>query len=261
MNIDINFSGVNYRFGQFELQPRERRLLLNGCDTNLGSKALDLLILLVTHASSLLTKEEIFSRLWPDVVVEENNLHVQISQLRKALGQQMITTVSGKGYRFVHSVSTIFPSKCAPIETQVATGLKILLVDDHSLIRDALRSVVSELVDSSLLLEAGGVMSAAELLRQHPDVDLVLLDLELPDGCGVNFLKEVRHRYPQISVVIISARHSRENISYSLEQGVQGFIPKATSRTVMMNALKLIFSGGVYIPAELLAGQARACAG
>jgi DNA-binding response OmpR family regulator len=256
MNIELNFTRVNYRFNQFELQPGERRLLHNGCDIRLGARAFDLLIMLVSRAGTLLTKEEIFSHLWPEVVVEENNLHVHISQLRKILGRRMIATVSGKGYRFVQVVSPMeaLALACAPIETNVASGLKILLVDDHSLIRDALRSLVNELVDESQLLEADGIVSAVELLHRHEDIDLIMLDLQLQDGCGVSFLKEVRRSYPQISVVIISAMHSRDNIASSLRQGIQGFIPKTTPRNVMMNALKLIFSGGVYIPAEMLAG-------
>lgn len=254
MNLEANFMRVNYRFNQFELQPRERRLLHNGRDIGLGARALDLLIMLVTHAGQLLTKEEIFSSLWPEVVVEENNLHVQISQLRKILGQQMIATVSGKGYRFVQDVSIAATDNvCAPIETNVTTGLKILVVDDHYLIRDALRSLVGEVVDNSTLLEADGIASARQLMCMHKDIDLVMLDLHLPDGCGNSFLKDIRRSYPQISVVIISAEHSRASIAESLNQGVQGFIPKTTSHNVMMNALKLIFSGGVYIPCEILA--------
>jgi non-specific serine/threonine protein kinase len=89
-----------YRFGRFELQPDERRLLADGVPVHLGSHAFDLLLGLVERAGHLITKEELLARVWPRVIVEENSLQVQISALRKVVGAKAITTVSGQGYRF-----------------------------------------------------------------------------------------------------------------------------------------------------------------
>jgi DNA-binding winged helix-turn-helix (wHTH) protein len=100
----VNINDFIYTFGDFELLPREKRLIRQGQDLALGSRAFDLLTLLVHHSGKLVTKEYLFATLWPKVVVEENNLHVQISVLRKLLGNDLILTLSGKGYRFIPPV-------------------------------------------------------------------------------------------------------------------------------------------------------------
>jgi hypothetical protein len=83
----------SYRFGTFELQPGEHRLLANGEPVALGPRAFDLLVALVERAGQLVTKETLFEKVWPKLIVEENNLQVQISALRKILGQEAITTI------------------------------------------------------------------------------------------------------------------------------------------------------------------------
>jgi non-specific serine/threonine protein kinase len=89
-----------YRFGSFELQPTERRLLADGRPAALGPRAFDVLVTLIERAGNLVTKDQLLQRVWPNLVVEENNLQVQVSALRKILGQDAIATVPGRGYRF-----------------------------------------------------------------------------------------------------------------------------------------------------------------
>ena len=88
------------RFGRFELQPEERRLLADGQPVALGARAFDLLAVLVERAGRLVAKNELITRVWPGLVVEENNLQVQVSTLRKLLGQDALATIPGRGYRF-----------------------------------------------------------------------------------------------------------------------------------------------------------------
>src|SRR6266567_5719114 len=88
-----------YRFGPFELQPDQRRLLKDGATIVLRPRAFDLLAALVERAGHLVTKDELLDQVWPKVVVEEAALHVQVSALRKVLGADAITTVAGRGYR------------------------------------------------------------------------------------------------------------------------------------------------------------------
>jgi len=251
MNTFFEFKSTIFRFGSFELQPQEQRLITHGGEIILGARALDLLLMLIKNAGKLVTKEQIFATLWPNVVVEENNLHVQISMLRKILGANAIATVSGKGYRFMADVTEVISE---PVTKKITAGVKFLLIDDHALIRDALRGVMNELVSDGQLLEAGSVHAARELIRKNADIELITLDLYLPDACGFELLKEIRELHPQIPVVVISAQTEPKNVLAALNEGVQGFIPKTTTRSVMMQAFKLIFSGGVYIPAEVLAG-------
>src|SRR5262249_48822261 len=131
-------------------------------------------------------------------------------------------------------------------------GMKILLVDDHALIRDALRGVLKELIGDPVVLEASDCRQAMRLIEAHPDLHLILLDLNLPDRDGFAMLVDLRKRYAAISVVVLSAFRDRESVTRALDLGALGFIPKSAPRNVMVNALRLVFAGGVYIPPEAL---------
>jgi predicted ATPase len=95
----------HYWFGPFELRPDQRRLLKNGTTISLRPRAFDLLAALVGRAGHLVTKDELLDRVWPQMVVEEAALHVQVSALRKVVGTDAITTVSGRGYQFTLPVT------------------------------------------------------------------------------------------------------------------------------------------------------------
>ena len=107
-------ASVRYRFAHFELQPGERRLLAGGEPVHLGPHAFDLLLAFVERSGSLVTKDELLSRVWPRVIVEENTLQVHISSLRKVLGRDAIDTVPGRGYRFALEVATDAPAAQTP---------------------------------------------------------------------------------------------------------------------------------------------------
>jgi len=131
--------------------------------------------------------------------------------------------------------------------------MKILLVDDHALIRDALRGVLKELAHDATVVEASDCRQAMRLIDEHPDLHLILLDLNLPDRDGFAVLADLRKRYATISVVVLSAFQDRDNVLRALDLGALGFIPKSSAREVMVNALRLVMSGGTYIPPEALA--------
>jgi DNA-binding NarL/FixJ family response regulator len=135
--------------------------------------------------------------------------------------------------------------------------MKVLLVDDHVLIRDALRGVLKELADDATVLEASDSRQAMRLIEAHPDLHLILLDLNLPDRDGFAVLADLRRRYATISLVVLSAFHDRDNVLRALDLGALGFIPKSAPRDVMVNALRLVIGGGISIPPEAL-GRAEA---
>jgi DNA-binding NarL/FixJ family response regulator len=130
--------------------------------------------------------------------------------------------------------------------------MKFLVVDDHVLIREAMRGVIIELQRDAVVLEAGTCGQAMSLIQQNADVALVLLDLKLPDGDGFAMLAELRERHPAISVVMLSAFNDRDNVVKALDGGALGFIPKTGSRELLLSALRLILAGGIYIPPEIL---------
>jgi predicted ATPase/DNA-binding winged helix-turn-helix (wHTH) protein len=94
------------KYGRFEIRPALRQVWVEGAVLPLGARAFDLLMLLVEHRERVVSKDEIFRRVWPGLVVEENNLSVQISALRRALGADAITTITGRGYRFTAPPAT-----------------------------------------------------------------------------------------------------------------------------------------------------------
>src|SRR5262249_41623396 len=123
---------------------------------------------------------------------------------------------------------------CYPTDLDVSSGcpkeiprMKILLIDDHVLIRDALRGVLKELQDDATILEAADCRQAMRLIEANPDLHLVLLDLNLPDRDGFAFLADLRRRYAAISLVVLSAFHERDNVLKVLDLGALGFIPKS----------------------------------
>jgi len=91
---------VPRRFGRFELRPSERVLLADGAPVTLGARAFDLLVAFANRPGTLITKDELLATVWAGLVVEENNLQVQVSSLRKILGQSALATIPGRGYRF-----------------------------------------------------------------------------------------------------------------------------------------------------------------
>jgi DNA-binding winged helix-turn-helix (wHTH) protein len=95
-------------FGRFRVLLRQRQLVADGAPVELGTRAFDLLLVLLEADGSLVTKEELLSRVWPGIVVSEENLKVQVSALRKALGadRDVIRTEFGRGYRFTAVLCT-----------------------------------------------------------------------------------------------------------------------------------------------------------
>src|SRR5215470_10580015 len=157
------------------------------------------------------------------------------------------------------SVSSLDPSQQeiarSPAERQAS--MKILVVDEHFLIRDALCAMIKQLKNDATVLEAADGRQTMLLVSGHRDIGLVLLELDLPDRDGMSVLRELRERHPAISVVVLSARQERATVAKALGLGAHGFIPKSGQREVMSSALNLVFAGGVYIPPEFLLREER----
>src|ERR1043166_1552700 len=126
--------------------------------------------------------------------------------------------------------------------------MRILVVDDHVLIRDALRGVLGELRPDAVILEAADGEAAMQLVADFADLELILLDLGLPDRDGFMMLQELREQYPTLAGVVLSALKDRSSVTRALALGAAGFIPKSASRAVMLGALQLVFAGGIYVP-------------
>jgi DNA-binding NarL/FixJ family response regulator len=133
--------------------------------------------------------------------------------------------------------------------------VKILVVDDHPLILEALHHVLKQLDEVVKVHEAGSADGARDLLSQHGDADLMLLDLNLPGANGFELLTELRAAYPMIPVVVLSGSEASEDVLQAIDAGAMGFIPKSSSNDVMLHALRIVLSGTPFIPREALGGQ------
>ncbi len=137
--------------------------------------------------------------------------------------------------------------------------MKLLVCDDHPLFREGLVGVLRELAPDAELIEAGSAEEATEHVREHDDLDLVLLDIELPGASGLETLGTWRSEFPTVPVAIVSASERPSDVRSALEAGASGFIPKSSSGALLRTALQLIFAGGVYVPPQALdaSGQLR----
>src|SRR5687767_12420871 len=106
--------------------------------------------------------------------------------------------------------------------------MKVLIVDDHPLIREALTRVLTSIAPEAVVLEAVEPRLALDLIEREPDLDLVLLDLALPGMHGMTALQSMREKHPAISVVVVSASADRESVQQALDHGAMGFIPKSS---------------------------------
>jgi DNA-binding NarL/FixJ family response regulator len=135
--------------------------------------------------------------------------------------------------------------------------LQVLLADDHVLFRDGMRYVLQQLSEQVYIICAGDF---AETLRQaeaHPEIDLALIDLNMPGSDGVASIRIFHHRFPGIPLVVVSGSEQRADMECVMEYGAMGFISKMSSGKMMVNALRIVLDGGIYFPPQL---REHACA-
>jgi len=130
--------------------------------------------------------------------------------------------------------------------------MKVLLIDDHELFVDGMNLVLTRLASDLQIFNACSYEDALPLINKHSDLDLVLLDLGLPGICDSDALKSVRSELPATPVVVLSSNDDGAKVQEILNLGAQGYIPKSTKSEVLIRSLKLVLSGGIYIPAEIL---------
>lgn len=128
--------------------------------------------------------------------------------------------------------------------------MKILVVDDHPLIQEALRHVLTSLDPAVEFHQAEDASEAHAALSREPDTDLILLDLALPGCDGFELLGELRLEWPNIPLLVLSATHDRDTVEHALDLGAMGFIPKTANTRMLLQALQLVLEGGVYVPGE-----------
>jgi DNA-binding NarL/FixJ family response regulator len=128
---------------------------------------------------------------------------------------------------------------------------KILIIDDHFLIREALRGVLLELNRDAIIIEASDSGQAIRLISEQRDISTILLDLNLPDRNGFSVLNKLLEHHPAAAVMVLSDQYDRETVLRALDLGAAGFIAKSEQRQTILSALKVVFAGGIHVPREI----------
>jgi DNA-binding NarL/FixJ family response regulator len=136
--------------------------------------------------------------------------------------------------------------------------LKILVVDDHALVREGLRQVLKGLDSDVDVLEAGSCSRAFELAGQHADLDLVLLDYHLPDMNGLEALDVFACQHPELPIIVLSGSVNPRVMRQVLSKGAAAFLTKSGMSDELLSVTRLVLAGDVYVPPELMAASAGA---
>lgn len=136
--------------------------------------------------------------------------------------------------------------------------LRILLADDHAMVRDGIKNYIQVVEPGTSIIEAESFDEAAEILTSDGDIDLIILDLNMPGMNRLEGLDRLRTAYPETPVVILSGSIERADIVDALDHGAAGYFPKTMGGRSLTNALRLVLSGERYVPSVLLTPE---CAG
>jgi DNA-binding response OmpR family regulator len=230
-----------YVFGRFELRLSGRQLRVDGQSVALGSRAFDLLVALVERRDRVVTKGELLNLVWPGVVVEENNLQVQVSALRKLLGAQVIATVPGRGYRFTAPADAA-PATAAglPAAAEAAAlgppgtprRARLLVVDDNKVNRLLLTRTLE--LQGHQVTSVDNGRHALEALRREP-FDLLLLDLEMPELDGFGLLEHLA-RDPELRdlpAIVTSSLEGVAKVARCIELGAEDYLHKPVNPVLL----------------------------
>lgn len=131
--------------------------------------------------------------------------------------------------------------------------MKIMVVDDHALFRQGMSMMLGELYPGSSIIEAATSDEALEAAESNPDTCLVLLDLKLESGSGLDVLERLVTMLPNAPVAVVSASEDSRDISMSYKSGAKGYIVKSSTSDTLRHALPLILSGETFIPSSAMA--------
>lgn len=130
--------------------------------------------------------------------------------------------------------------------------MKILIADDHALFRAGVRHAIGQLSGEVEPIEAENCAEALAAVERHTDIALVLLDLHMPGRNGFVALETLSRQDPTLPIVVVSASDDRSDMRRALDSGAMGYIPKSVPTAVLLNALRLVLSGGIYVPPEMI---------
>ena len=130
-------------------------------------------------------------------------------------------------------------------------GLTALIADDHELFRDGLKLLLLEALGAEDVIEAETLDEAIERVEDGRAIDLILVDLRMPGMAGVESLTALIDGFPDSKIVVVSGWEERADILAALEVGVHGYIPKSLGNAQMVEAMRQVLNGGIFVPPSL----------
>lgn len=129
--------------------------------------------------------------------------------------------------------------------------MKILIADDHPLYRMALSGLLAQLDEETIIVDCNDFYELQEeMAGDKSKPDLIVLDIRMPGKSFGETLSELKRDFPEIPVVIVSASEEVSDMSKAMNLGADGYIPKSSTREVLISAIRLVLSGGKYIPSQ-----------
>ncbi len=135
--------------------------------------------------------------------------------------------------------------------------MKVLIADDHNLIREGIKLLLNRLRKSVDILEADNFEDARKIVAANLDLDLIIMDLFMPGMMGPQGVSIIRNSAPVVPVIVLSMSEDPEHMRDALKFGANGYIPKTSKNSILSNAINLVLEGGIYIPPEMLGGIAN----
>ncbi|MCB1537276.1 MAG: response regulator transcription factor [Rhodoblastus sp.] len=132
-----------------------------------------------------------------------------------------------------------------------SSGVRIVIADDHPLVRGALAQAVSGAAPGAEILEAGDLEGVTRIFSAGEDVDLILLDLAMPGVRGFSGLMYLRAEHPEVPVVVVSGNEDRGVMRRCIDFGASGFVPKTTPMEGMREAVRKVLEGGIWTPPDV----------
>lgn len=243
-----------FTFGRFELRCAEGLLLADGQPAPMGRRAVDVLTALVLRRERVVSKSELLDLVWPGLVVEDNNLQVHISALRKLLGPQLIATVPGRGYRFTAAAegnagataasspaaagasvgagqAGAYPAAAAPPPT-AGPRARLLVVEDHRVHRLLLARMLQ--LQGHEVASAENGLQALRMLHEGTH-DLMLLDLDMPGMSGFELLQRLfdDRRWRDLPVIVTSGLEGTANVARCIELGADDYLHKPVNAVLL----------------------------
>lgn len=133
--------------------------------------------------------------------------------------------------------------------------MKVLVIDDHPLVFEAMRNVLTGMNRHARIIAATHGDEGLTQAREHPDLDLVVLDLMLPGVGGMAVLSELRREFIALPVLVLSSTSERETVERAIRRGASGFVTKATPKAAMTEAIRRVLAGEIVVPPETMLGR------